>query len=190
MLRFKGENESQVWSPVPIIEVQNIRPIRGDHEMENEDHLHTLVSLQFLVPSSFSWALIFRVGCHALLQGNLSNPGREPRSPALQVDSLPTGPPGKPLKTETKPNWLDWLHVSMKWLACASPWLPVFLYGNDMHTWWEADATIVSMLVLLHSPTSTPHLPHTSKVLWQVKLRVNYVASLKNPLHPQFDLIF
>jgi len=27
-------------------------------------------------------------GCHALLQGILPNPGTEPRSPALQVDSL------------------------------------------------------------------------------------------------------
>ena len=37
-----------------------------------------------------------RVGCHALLQGNLPNPGTEPRSPALQADSLPSEPPGKP----------------------------------------------------------------------------------------------
>ena len=28
--------------------------------------------------------------------GNLPNPGIEPRSPALQVDSLPAEPPGKP----------------------------------------------------------------------------------------------
>ena len=28
--------------------------------------------------------------------GDLPNPGIEPRSPALQVDSLPLGPPGKP----------------------------------------------------------------------------------------------
>ena len=28
--------------------------------------------------------------------GNLPNPGIKPRSPALQVDSLPTEPPGKP----------------------------------------------------------------------------------------------
>ena len=28
------------------------------------------------------------VGCQALLQGNLPNPGTEPRSPTLQVDSL------------------------------------------------------------------------------------------------------
>ena len=29
------------------------------------------------------------VGCHFLLQGNLPNPGIEPKSPALQADSLP-----------------------------------------------------------------------------------------------------
>ena len=37
------------------------------------------------------------VGCHALFQGNLPNPGIEPRPPALQADSLPFEPPGKPL---------------------------------------------------------------------------------------------
>ena len=36
------------------------------------------------------------VGCHALLQGNLPNPGIEPRSPTLQADSLQSEPPGKP----------------------------------------------------------------------------------------------
>ena len=29
--------------------------------------------------------------------GDLPNPGIEPRSPALQADSLPSDPPGKPL---------------------------------------------------------------------------------------------
>ena len=33
------------------------------------------------------------VGCHAFLRGNLPNPGIEPRSPALQADSLPSEPP-------------------------------------------------------------------------------------------------
>ena len=37
------------------------------------------------------------VGCHSLLQGNLPDPGIEPRSPALQADSLPSELPGKPL---------------------------------------------------------------------------------------------
>ena len=30
--------------------------------------------------------------------GDLPNPGIEPRSPALQIDALPSEPPGKPLK--------------------------------------------------------------------------------------------
>ena len=37
------------------------------------------------------------VHCCVLLQGNLPDPGTEPRSPALQVDSLPSEPPGKPI---------------------------------------------------------------------------------------------
>ena len=32
----------------------------------------------------------------SLLQGNLPNPGIEPRSPMFQVDYLPCEPPGKP----------------------------------------------------------------------------------------------
>ena len=36
------------------------------------------------------------VGCHALLQGGLPNPGTEPGLPALRADSLRTEPPGKP----------------------------------------------------------------------------------------------
>ena len=36
------------------------------------------------------------VGSFFLLQGNLPNPGIEPRSPALQVDSLPAESQGKP----------------------------------------------------------------------------------------------
>ena len=33
--------------------------------------------------------------------GNLPNPGIEPRSPTLQVDSLPAEPQGKPIAKET-----------------------------------------------------------------------------------------
>ena len=36
------------------------------------------------------------VGSLSLLQGNLPNPGIEPRSPALWADSLPAEPPGTP----------------------------------------------------------------------------------------------
>ena len=37
------------------------------------------------------------VGCHSFLQGNLPNPGIEPRSSALQAGYLPSDLPGKPL---------------------------------------------------------------------------------------------
>ena len=40
-----------------------------------------------------------RMGCHALLQGNLPNPGIKPRAPALQVDSLLSELPGKLVRT-------------------------------------------------------------------------------------------
>ena len=43
------------------------------------------------------------VGCHVLSRGS-SNPVIEPRSPALQADSLPSEPPGKP--------------QILKWVAC------------------------------------------------------------------------
>ena len=39
------------------------------------------------------------VGSLSLLQGNLPNPGIEPRSPTLQVDSLPAEPQEKPNNT-------------------------------------------------------------------------------------------
>ena len=37
------------------------------------------------------------VGSHFPSPGDLSNPGKEPGSPSLQADSLPSGSPGKPL---------------------------------------------------------------------------------------------
>ena len=39
------------------------------------------------------------VGCRALLQGDLANPGIEPRSLTLQADSLLPKQPGKPIKS-------------------------------------------------------------------------------------------
>ena len=44
-------------------------------------------------------------GSLALLQGNLPNPGIELGSPALQVDSLPAEPPGKPIHQSNLCLW-------------------------------------------------------------------------------------
>ena len=53
------------------------------------------------------------VGCHSLLQGNLPNPGTEPGSPVLQVDSLPTELRGKPLG-KNKSNHLKIIFLELK----------------------------------------------------------------------------
>ena len=39
--------------------------------------------------------------------GDLSDPGIEPRSPALQADSLPSEPPGKPVRSIAEQNLLS-----------------------------------------------------------------------------------
>ena len=53
----------------------------------------TIQSMEFSRPEYWN-------GQPFLSPGDLPNPGIEPRSPALQVDSLPAEPPGKPKKTE------------------------------------------------------------------------------------------
>ena len=50
------------------------------------------------------------VGSLSLLQGNLPNPGIEPRSLALQADSVPVEPPGKPMYTHIS-SFLDSLPI-------------------------------------------------------------------------------
>ena len=41
-------------------------------------------------------ATILELGCHSFSGGNLPDPGIEPESSALQADSLPAEPPGRP----------------------------------------------------------------------------------------------
>ena len=56
-----------------------------------------------------------RVGCHLLLQGvfpDLPHKGIKPMSPALQVDSLPTEPPGKPIDLMICENLLQKCDIS------------------------------------------------------------------------------
>ena len=46
------------------------------------------------------------VGSLSLLQGIFPNPEIEPRSPALQADSLPTELPGKPLESGASRDYM------------------------------------------------------------------------------------
>ena len=48
------------------------------------------------------------VGCHSLSPEDLPDPGFEPRSPALQADSLPSELPGKPTHMCCNANRQKW----------------------------------------------------------------------------------
>ena len=87
---------------------------------QNRPCLFSVSSEVFLEMSSL--AFIFPgqntgVGSPCLLQGSLRNPGITPRSPALQVDSLPTEPPGKPLDSTDKQYYMIFIFV---WLTSFS----------------------------------------------------------------------
>ena len=58
--------------------------------------------------------------------GDLPNPGTEPRSPALEADTLPSEPPGKPLSQASNDGWsfIEDLRVSWeKWPRRCWNWL-------------------------------------------------------------------
>ena len=71
---------------------------RKDSDTTEQLNWTGLQPTRLLCPWGLSPVKNTGMGCHNLLQGNLPNPGTEPRSPALQADSLPSEPPGKPLK--------------------------------------------------------------------------------------------
>ena len=51
-----------------------------------------------------------------LLSGDLPNPGIKPRSPTLQVDSLPAEPQGKSKNTGVgSPSLLQWIFPTQEW---------------------------------------------------------------------------
>ena len=61
---------------------------------------------------------------------DLPNPGIEPESPALQGDSLPSEPPGKPPKVVFK-SWLWWMIFTLPlWTPFVLFYLPEILLGT------------------------------------------------------------
>ena len=89
------------------------------------------------------------VGCHALPPGDLPSPETEPRSLTLQVDSLPSEPPGKPKNTGVgslslfqgifptqESNW-GLLHCSMPHWRSIPDILPT-VKGRDEGLLWRS----------------------------------------------------
>ena len=63
----------------------------------------TVVACQAPLSTGFSWQEYWS-GLPFFSPGDLPDPGIEPRSPALQADSLPSEPPGKPKVLKKKKN--------------------------------------------------------------------------------------
>ena len=63
------------------------------------------------------------MGSLSLLQGDLPNPGIEPRSPTLQADSLPAESPRKPMKARVTSKAAVWLKTFLAgvWATYLSP---------------------------------------------------------------------
>ena len=61
--------------------------------------------LTFIVQGILQARILEWVAFYFPSPGDLPNPGIEPRSPTLQVDSLPAEPPGKPLVGRITPNY-------------------------------------------------------------------------------------
>ena len=86
--------------------------------------------------------------------GDLPNPRVKPRSPALQADSLPDEPPGKPSFLHSVSEFICWhsslfdrTHTSLQWdpITCGRQKAP--RYSSQMlHRWLEA----LTLMKFLH----------------------------------------
>ena len=78
-----------------LFAVQKVCAVLSHSVMSDSLQLHRLQPARILCPWRFSreeyWG-----GLPCPPPGDLPNPGIKPKSPALQADSLPSGPPGKP----------------------------------------------------------------------------------------------
>ena len=87
-------------------------PGLGSSSGESESESHSVVSDSLRTHGLYSpWNSLSQntgAGSVSLLQGNLPNPGVKPRSPALQADSLPAEPQGKPSYGERNGNPLQY----------------------------------------------------------------------------------
>ena len=141
--------------------------------------LHGLWPTRLLCPWGFSrpeyWS---RLLCPP--PGNLPNPGIEPWSPALQVDSLPSEPPGKPKSTGVG-SWSllqgDFLTQEWNWGLLHCRWI---LYQLSYP--WSPNkgvqyAYIIISLIVLHVKFSNHSLNLPFSIYTLLKSGVNFSQS-------------
>ena len=82
-----------------LIHVHELSSVDIHRESESHSVVSSSLRLHGLYSTWNSPGQNTGVGSLSLLQGGLPSPGIKPRFPALQVDSLPVEPPGKPKNT-------------------------------------------------------------------------------------------
>ena len=106
------------------------------------------------------------VDSHSLLQGIFPTQGIKPRSPALQVDSLPAEPPGK--LTEVRDRIYFMCRVLSRSVVSDSLW-PHGLYSpwNSLGQYTGVGSLSLPQEIF---PTqgSNPGLPHCRRILYQL----------------------
>ena len=121
------------------------------------------------------------MGSLSLPQGNLPNPGIEPRFPALQADSLPAEPPGKPRNTGVgSPSLLRWIFLTQEsnWGLLHHRWI---LYQLSYQ-----GSPILHMIVYIYVNPSLSVLsdslqPHGRYIPWNSPGQNTGVGSLSLP---------
>ena len=84
--------------------------------------------------------------------GDLPNPGIEPRSPTLQVDSLPCEPPGKPQKHQCHPcvkGWGETVRGTGKYLSILILRL-LLIYRCSLHSHFQSKFLCVVPFGFIH----------------------------------------
>ena len=115
----------------------------------------------------------YRSGLHFLLQGDLPNPGIEPRSPALQADSLPSAQPGKPIESIQ----YSFINVPVVWASLTSC---LFFFLPCIH-WYQTEDWLTMGRRMLWMCSLTEWWNHstwyhlTKCLMWRIILKCEKV---------------
>ena len=136
------------------------------------------------------------VGCHALLQGNLPNPGMEPRSSTSQADSLPCAPPAPFLGGIEIHVFIsclfseDWLHylqlLKIRYIVWYDFPSGTSVFREGIVTCWcVVISSVAQSCSTLCNPMdcSTPDLPVHHQSLEFTQTHVHWVGDAIQPSH-------
>ena len=118
----------------------------------------------------FLWARTLEWGCHSLLQGNLPDPGIKLRSPALQMDSLQSEPPGKPnmQKSQCKLAAQSFTYFSI-WILRHLRNTPESGLSLNTLIWLSPDSIYITQLPQVFSELQLYRLPLNTGVISDLK---------------------